>query len=141
MLLWLLDDKRQSISIGETLVLYSTTQILRHALSGVLLNQISNKILINFLVAFFFFKIYIFNSIPIPELKESRASVTAIKKQAESTNAEYDRLAEENQKLQVRHNLNFLATQTEGSSLLCCIFSLQNRLQELETGRETQKDK
>ena len=38
----------------------------------------------------------------IPELKESQASVVAIKKQAESTNAEYDRLAEENQKLQVR---------------------------------------
>lgn len=93
---------------------------------------------------FFSFKIYIFYSIPIPELKESRASVTAIKKQAESTNAEYDRLAEENQKLQVRHNLNLQATQTkqvEGSSLLCCIFILQNRLQELETGRETQKDK
>ena len=136
MLLWLLLWGNPS-QLGR--LCPSTKQISRHALSGVLLNQISNKILISCCI--FFFKIHIFNSIPIPELKESRASVTAIKKQAESTNAEYDRLAEENQKLQVRHDLNFLATQVEGSSLLCCIFSLQNRLQELETGRETQKDK
>ena len=60
-------------------------------------NEATSEAKLQFLVPFF-------NSIPIPELKESRASVTAIKKQAESTNTEYDRLAEENQKLQVRLN-------------------------------------
>ncbi len=36
-----------------------------------------------------------------PDLKKARSDLKAMKKQAESTNREYDRLAEENQKLQV----------------------------------------
>ena len=35
------------------------------------------------------------------DLKKARSDLEAMKKQAESTNREYDRLAEENQKLQV----------------------------------------
>ena len=35
------------------------------------------------------------------ELRVARADLEAMKRQAESTNAEYDRLAEEHQKLQV----------------------------------------
>ena len=35
------------------------------------------------------------------ELRVARADLEAMKKQAESTNTEYDRLAEEHQKLQV----------------------------------------
>ncbi len=37
-----------------------------------------------------------------PELRKARTNLEAIKKQAESTNKEYDRLAEEHQTLQVR---------------------------------------
>lgn len=38
------------------------------------------------------------------DLKKARADLEAMKKQAESTNREYDRLAEENQKLQVSNS-------------------------------------
>ena len=55
--------------------------------------------------------------------------MTAIKKQAESTNAEYDRLAEENQKLQVRHKLNLLATQTKQvEEVHWCVLSFPSRI-------------
>ena len=37
----------------------------------------------------------------LPELKKTQADLDAMKSQAQSTNREYDRLAEENQKLQV----------------------------------------
>ena len=37
----------------------------------------------------------------LAELRVARTDLEAMKKQAESTNAEYDRLAEEHQKLQV----------------------------------------
>ncbi len=40
-------------------------------------------------------------SLNIVELKKSKADLDAIKKQATSTNAEYDRLSSEFQKLQV----------------------------------------
>lgn len=103
MLLWLLDEgwskklncfHGQSISIGK--VFHPNTTQLQGMPFQKVLKQNFQYISI--------FKTHIFYSIPIPELKESRASVTAIKKQAESTNTEYDRLAEENQKLQVRLN-------------------------------------
>ena len=39
------------------------------------------------------------------ELRVARTDLEAMKKQAESTNAEYDRLAEEHQQLQVNFDL------------------------------------
>ena len=101
MLLWSLDEgwsKRVKL-LSWAIHLHYPSQhhtISKHALPA------SSGVLLKVPISCSIFKTHIFYSIPIPELKESRASVTAIKKQAESTNAEYDRLAEENQKLQVR---------------------------------------
>ena len=51
----------------------------------------------------------------LSELRVARTNLEAMKKQAESTNAEYDRLAEEHQKLQVRN----LYT---GLLMIVCVF-------------------
>ena len=53
----------------------------------------------------------------LSELRVARTDLEAMKKQAESTNAEYDRLAEEHQKLQVR-NLH------AGLLMIVCVFLL-----------------
>ena len=51
------------------------------------------------------------------DLKKARSDLDAMKKQAESTNREYDRLAEENQKLQVSViMLHFLYTCSKRSN-------------------------
>lgn len=44
------------------------------------------------------------------DLKKSRTDLEAMKKQAESTNSEFDRLSSEYQKLQVRLPVNYVVS-------------------------------
>lgn len=44
------------------------------------------------------------------DLKKSRTDLEAMKKQAESTNSEFDRLSSEYQKLQVRLSVNYVVS-------------------------------